>query len=97
MTDHTPPQQPNRPERLRENYERCDVSNNGTENPLGFDEFKAAIRTRIERAIPDKIHAGSIERGIPANYKSDDNADTQKGYNRAVDEFKSNIQKELGI
>lgn len=31
-------------------YRRCDVSNNGTDNPMTLEEFKAAIQTLIAAA-----------------------------------------------
>jgi hypothetical protein len=39
---------------LRDIYERCDVSNNRTDNPLTFDEFQQAIRELITSAKPEK-------------------------------------------
>lgn len=32
---------------LRELYRRCDVSNNGTDNPIGEDEFISVIKDRM--------------------------------------------------
>lgn len=38
-------------ETLREIYERCDVSNNRTENPLNSDEFVAAINKAVSEIV----------------------------------------------
>jgi hypothetical protein len=39
----TPTNSPESQDELRTLYDRCDVSNNRTDNPIGFEEFKAAI------------------------------------------------------
>lgn len=33
------------PSTLREIYDRCDVSNNRTENPMSFEEFEAWVKS----------------------------------------------------
>lgn len=92
MTNSTaPPQQPNRPEGLREDLDIALGSNIGDEllNDLYYEkavvDILDAIRTRIERAIPQ-----------PDKYVKY-NSDCLEGYQLAVKDFKSNIQRELGI
>ena len=56
-------------------------------------EATQAITQAMLDVLPEKITAGDIENAIPANYRRDDNADTQRGYNQAISEMESAIKK----
>ncbi len=45
-----PMPQPSRDE-LHKIYERCDVSNNRTDDPMSFEEFEAALHSHIEQVV----------------------------------------------
>lgn len=62
---------------LRSIYERCDVSNNRTDNPMGFDEFKQVIIKFSNLALLAAVR----EKG-PKDSNSND-WDYSMGYNRA--------------
>ena len=63
------------------------------ESQPGLTEAKAlkAILATVSKHLPEKITAGDIAKGIPANYSRHDNADTQKGYNTAITEMEKTL------
>jgi hypothetical protein len=56
-TENDEPLESKNEDELRDLYESCDVSNNGTENPIGFDEFKRQIQELIAKARINELEA----------------------------------------
>lgn len=52
-------------ETLRQTYERCDVSNNGTVNPMSFDEFCEFVAT-----VRAEAEANLLSGLLTINFKS---------------------------
>lgn len=52
---------------LREIYRRCDISNNGTDNPLGEDEFVRLMKAR-EQAARKKVRDVAYGSGYKFGY-----------------------------
>ncbi len=55
-------------------------------------ELKQSIIQAVLDELPEKITLGDIDKGIPANYGRNDNADTQRGYNKAIDDIRKSIK-----
>lgn len=56
------------------------------------EELKQSIIQAVLDELPEKITLGDIDKGIPANYGRNDNADTQRGYNKAIDDIRKSIK-----
>ena len=90
-------------DRLREIYDRCDVSNNAVDG-MSFEEFKQAIEAEADKARrgaiqkvaksakPDKrsLPKGDLTSvGLQVRFKA-------QGYNQAIDQYEQNIKELLG-
>ena len=63
-----------------------------TQKAMSIDQAEQAILALFMECLPEKITAGSIADSIPANYSRHDNADTQKGFNQAIDITAQNMR-----
>ena len=88
MSEVTPPHKAE----LEEIYQRCDVSNNRTDNPLSSEKFKAAINAYCYRQVMELI-GGDLEESDGWDWAFGDEAKCCPGDDFAY--FGNHIKKQL--
>lgn len=74
---------------LHDLYQRCDVSNNRTDNPVGFEEFKSALQTLITKSVVAELKA--IKSGKPMSW-----GEAYAALDKRIAELKQSLNRKEG-